>query len=99
MIEYTIIFICGFAIGAGTFIAHKRSVQKAVTNERVAAQKVIEKLKCDADRFFAERNQLLKEKELNQAYMRGRESPLSDVEKFAKTLESRRAKLVDTTKP
>ena len=99
MIGLVAAYLIGFATGAAAIIAHKRSVQKAVAIERTESQKVINRLKGDADRFFAERNQLLKERELNQAYMQGRESPLSDVEKFAQTLERRHVKLVDTTKP
>ncbi len=98
MILYIAVFLIGFLIGAGSFIAHKRSVQRAVEEERTASQAVINKLKRDADQFFMERNSLLRERDMSEAYNRGRESPLSDAEKLARTLEGRHAKLVVTSR-
>lgn len=91
---YILAYVLGIGTGAGLLIANNRSVQKAVNAEKARSQQTIDRLKKDCDQAWRERNELVREQELSRAYHEGRKSPLSDVEKFAETLETHRAKFV-----
>lgn len=97
MLTHILAFILGIGVGAGMFIANKKSVDQAVAVERNRSRESIERLKREHIRIIRERDDLLREREWNEAYSEGRKSPLSDVEKFADTLERRKVKLGDTS--
>ena len=97
MFLYILTYVLGIGTGAGLLIANRKSVDKAVKAERVAAQQTIDRLKRENDQAWRERNELVRERDMNRAYNEGRKSPLSEVEKFAETLESHKAKFVNTS--
>ena len=94
MFPYILAYILGISTGAGLLIANEKSVQKAVNAEKSRAQQTIERLRKENDQVRQQRDELVRQRDWNQAYYEGRKSPLSDVEKFADTLEKRRAKFV-----
>ena len=98
MFSYILVYGLGIATGAGLLIANKRCVDRAVTIEKNRSQQTIERIKREHIQVVRERDDLLREREWNQAYYEGRKSPLSDVERFADTLESHGAKFVNTSK-
>lgn len=97
MFPFILTYILGVGTGAGLLIANSRIVAKAVSEEKAQSQKTIDSLKRENQQIWQERNELLREREWNQAYYEGRKSPLSDVEKFANTLERHRAKFVSSS--
>ena len=97
MFPFILTYILGIGTGAGLLIANSRCVTKAVNAEKARSQKTIDGLKRENQQIWQERNDLLRERDWNQAYYEGRKSPLSDVEKFADTLERRRAKFVSSS--
>ena len=97
MFPYILTYILGVGTGAGLLIANTKSIQRAVAAEKARSQQTIERLKREKDQAWQERDALFREREWNRAYYEGRKSPLSDVEKFADTLEKRRTKFVDSS--
>ncbi len=97
MLLYVLVYVLGIVTGAGLLIVNRRSIQKAVNAEKAVSDQIIQNLKRQSDAAYQERNALLRERELNQAYCEGRKSPYSDVEKFAAKLEERKVTFVDTS--
>ena len=97
MFTHILAFILGIGAGAGMLIANKKCIDQAVAIERKRSRETIERLKQENTQITQERDELLREIEWNEAYTQGRKSPLSDVEKFADTLERRKVKLGDTS--
>lgn len=79
----TLLYIAGVLTGAGVMILHNREVVKAVNAERAKYQKRLQDLETErraadcADAF-------------RRGVQKGRFSPATDAERFAKTFEDRR---------
>lgn len=97
MFSHILVYVFGIGTGAGLLIANRKSVEKAVNMERNRSHQTIEKLKRENNQIAHERDELLMEREYNRAYCEGRKSPLSDVERFADTLEKRRTMFVSSS--
>jgi hypothetical protein len=97
MFAYILVYVFGIGTGAGLLIANRRSVDKAVNTEKVRSQQIIDRLRKENDQAWQERNELIRQRDINRAYHEGRKSPLSEVERFAETLESHGAKFVNTS--
>ena len=83
-------FILGAAVGAGVVILITRCVKVAVDKERSRA----ENLREENLRLRAENNSLISARDCADAYRKGkregREDPMSNAERFARTFENRR---------
>lgn len=97
MFTHILAYLLGIGTGAALLIANRRSIEVAVAAEKRRSQQSNDRLKQQNDVLRKERDKLLLEREWNSAYAEGRRSPLSDVEKFADTLESHGARFVDTS--
>lgn len=90
MLGYVIVFVVGVGTGAALLIANRVSINRAVKAERDHSRHIIERLRKERDEAVNGRNDLLLERECNAAYHEGRKHPMSEVERFAETLENRR---------
>ena len=90
MFGYVIAYAVGVGTGAALLIANRVSINRAVKLERDHSRHTIERLKKERDEAARERSDLIRERDCNAAYYEGRKYPMSEVERFAETLESRR---------
>lgn len=90
MFGYVITYVIGVGTGAALLIANRVSINRAVKAERDHSRHTIERLKKELDEAARERSDLIRERDCNAAYYEGRKYPMSEVERFAETLESRR---------
>ena len=90
MFGYIITFAAGVGTGAGLLIVNRVSINRAVKAERDHSRHTIDRLKKERDEAAKERSDLIRERDCNAAYYEGRKYPMSEVERFAETLENRR---------
>ena len=83
-------FLFGAVVGAGVVLTITRCVKVAVDKERARA----DKLREENMRLRTERDGLISARECEDAYRqgrrKGREEPMTQAERFARTFENRR---------
>ena len=83
-------FLLGAIVGAGIVLTITRCVKVAVDKERAKA----DRLREENTRLRTERDNLISAQECEDAYRRGkrkgREEPMTQAERFARTFENRR---------
>lgn len=88
-------FLLGALVGAGVVLTITRCVKVAVEKERART----DKLREENTRLRTERDNLISVRECEDAYRqgrrKGREEPMTQAERFARTFENRRVQFAN----